>query len=208
MGDLVPNHLNFEDSTGSKSKQRPISNIAEWLQAFAIYVSIISRKQPQRVPDLMGYQILMLEASTEYEGNSWLAYDRRFRRQAASQPNCKWSSIDTTCWNLAFTNRAKASRCKYCFSLFHLSKDCEFSSSQMSSLSESRHLPSHRRFICRNWNEQQGQGCSFRNCRYEHVCYYCAYNPAVKDINHKAMFCPNHPNQQWETSRQPKPLFS
>ena len=49
----------------------------------------------------MGYQILMQEASTEYEGNSWLAYDRRLRLQAAS-------SIDTTCWNLAFTNQAGA----------------------------------------------------------------------------------------------------
>ena len=63
MGNLVPN---FEDTTGSKSKHRPISNIAEWLQVFAMYVFIISRKQPQQVPDLMGYWILMLEASTEY----------------------------------------------------------------------------------------------------------------------------------------------
>ena len=55
MADLVPNHLNFGETVGSKAKQRPINNISEWLQAFAIYVSIIARKQPQCVPDLMGY---------------------------------------------------------------------------------------------------------------------------------------------------------
>ena len=193
---------------GSKSKQRPVTNISEWLQAFAVYVSVISRKQPQRVPDLMGYQILMLEASNEYQGNCWLAYDRRFRQQASSQPNCKWSNIDSTIWNLAFTGQARANRCRHCFSLFHLSKDCDFTSSPTSSLPNLSHqMPHRRRYICRHWNEQHGQGCSFLNCRYEHVCYHCVYNPAANDINHKAIFCPNHPWQQSVTPQRPKPLF-
>ena len=50
----------------------------EWLQSFAVYVSVIARKQPQRVPDLMGYQVLILEASSEYKNDCWMAYDRRF----------------------------------------------------------------------------------------------------------------------------------
>jgi len=63
MGDLVPSHLGFEETSRSKSKQRTITCVSEWLQAFAVYVSVVAKKQPQRVPDLMGYQILMLEAS-------------------------------------------------------------------------------------------------------------------------------------------------
>ena len=131
--DLVPSHLGFEETVGSKSKQCPVTSIAEWLQAFAVYVSVIARKQPQCVPDLMGYQILMLEGSNEYKGSSWMAYDRRFRQQAAAHPNCEWSKIDSTIWNLAFNGQAKANRCRHCFSLFHLSKDCAFASSTTSS---------------------------------------------------------------------------
>ena len=144
LGDLLSNHLGFEETVGSKSKQHPITNISEWLQAFAVYVSVIARKQPQRVPDLMGYQILMLEASNEYQGNCWLAYDRCFRQQAASLPNCKWSTIDSTIWNLAFTGQARASRCRHCFSLFHLSKDCEFASNQTSSQVDPPHQMPYR----------------------------------------------------------------
>ena len=88
----------------------------------------------------------MLEASNEYQGNCWLAYNRRFRQQAASQPNCKWSNIDTTYWNLAFTSQAKASRCRHCFSLFHQSKDCEFASSPTSSLPDPRPQMPYRRW--------------------------------------------------------------
>jgi len=120
MADLVPSHLGFENTVGAKSKQRTVTNITEWLEAFAVYVSVVARKQPQRVPDLMGYQILMLEASSKYQNNRWI------RQQAASHPSSKWSSIESTLWYFAFTGQAKASRCKHCFSLFHLSKNCEF----------------------------------------------------------------------------------
>ena len=177
LGDLVPNHLGFEETVGSKSKQHLITNISEWFQAFAMHVPVIARKQLQRVPDLMGYQILMLEASNEYQGNCWLVYDRHFRQQAAFLPNCKWSNIDSTIWNLAFTGQTRASRCRHCFSLFHLSNDCEFASNQISSWVEPPHqMPYRRWYICQHRNGYCGQRCSFLNCWYEHVYYCSAYN--------------------------------
>jgi len=52
MADLIPSYLGFEEIIGSKPRQRSVTNISEWLQTFAVYVSVISKKQPQRVPDL------------------------------------------------------------------------------------------------------------------------------------------------------------
>ena len=92
MGDLLPHRLGLEEITRSKQKRQAISSISEWLQAFAVYVAVISKKQPDRIPDLMVYQVLMLEASNEYKNDCWLAYDRRFRQQAASDPHCQWSN--------------------------------------------------------------------------------------------------------------------
>ena len=46
LGDLVPNHLHFEETVGSKSKQHPVTNISEWLQAFTVYVSVIAKCNP------------------------------------------------------------------------------------------------------------------------------------------------------------------
>ena len=68
MGDLIPTRLGLDDTARSKLRCT-ITNISEWLQAFAVYVSIIAKKQPHRVPDLMGYQILILEASNEYRND-------------------------------------------------------------------------------------------------------------------------------------------
>ena len=54
MGDLLPSRLGLDDAAKSTQKHGRITNIMEWLQSFAVYVSVIARKQP-RVPDLMGY---------------------------------------------------------------------------------------------------------------------------------------------------------
>ena len=68
MGDLLPNRLGLDDVAKSKQKHRLVTNITEWLQGFAVYVSVIARKQPQCVLDLMGYQVLILEACSIQEG--------------------------------------------------------------------------------------------------------------------------------------------
>ena len=53
MGDLVPTHLSFEDTAETKLKHWPVTNISEWLQVFAVYVSVvIARKQIKRRLDL------------------------------------------------------------------------------------------------------------------------------------------------------------
>ena len=55
-----------------------LSLLFDWLQAFAVYVSVIVRNRPQRALDLMSYQILLLEGINEYQNNRpwWLAYDQ------------------------------------------------------------------------------------------------------------------------------------
>ena len=166
MGDLLPSRLGLDDAAKSKQKHRLI-NITEWLQR---YVSVIASKQPQRVPDLMGYQVLILEASSEYKNDCWMAYDRRFRQDATSQPQRSWSNIDTTLWLLAFSGQARANRCNICFSLSHISKDSELASdtrdNQPSPPSQYlyrrqgySHEQHYRRLICYQWN----------NLRHAHI---------------------------------------
>ena len=83
MGDLIPTRLGLDDTVCSKLRHS-ITNITEWLQAFTVYISVIAKTQPHRISDLMGYQILILEASNEYCNDCWLGYDQRFQQQAAS----------------------------------------------------------------------------------------------------------------------------
>ena len=91
---------------------------------------MISRKQPERIPDLLAYEKLIIEAHMEYSGDAWLGYDQRFRQCAATDATNNWAIIDPTLWNLAFSRKARAARCKFCFSLSHASSDCAWETDQ------------------------------------------------------------------------------
>ena len=115
MTDLLPEHLGsgtMDDKGKLKQKHKQITSITEWLKSFAVYdVAVIANKQPKRIPDLMEYQILILEAYTEYKNDCWLSYDQKFHQRAACLPHISWSTIDSTLWNLAFAGQAKSDRC-------------------------------------------------------------------------------------------------
>ena len=64
IGDLIPTRLGLDDTVHSKLRCS-ITNITEWLQAFTVYISVIAKTQPHRISDLMGYHILIPEASNE-----------------------------------------------------------------------------------------------------------------------------------------------
>ena len=162
MADLLPERLGEKQKDAHRTKRQKRSlTILEWLQCFSTYVSVVARKHPERIADLMGYQSLIIEASMEYKGDCWAGYDRRFHQQAASRPDITWSTNDSTLWSLAFTGRAKVSRCSYCFSLSHRSADCELSPDQPRTSSQTT------RKICFRWNEST---CTFPNCKYDHIC--------------------------------------
>ena len=52
MGDLILTRLALDETVCFKLRCS-VTNISEWLQAFAVCVSVIAKEQPHRVPDLM-----------------------------------------------------------------------------------------------------------------------------------------------------------
>lgn len=208
MAELLPerlsSHCDIDDQNkATKPKHKVITSILEWMQCFGIYVAVISRKEPHRVVDLLGYQHLIIQAYQEYHGDSWLGYDRRFRQRAATNPSSSWSTIDPTLWSLAFSGRGSSRLCSHCFSTSHSSKDCELNSNSVPNEHSATHpfrsqltTSQGRRPICFDWNETPAPGCPHPSCRFEHSCYYCARNPNARDKAHKAIFCPNRSHNQ------------
>ena len=198
MADLLPEQLGtygYDEESKTRTKKPSVTNILEWLQCFAVYVAVRGQKQPDRIRDFMGYQALIIDAYMEYKSDCWMGYDRRFRQIAASQPGRSWASIDPTLWNLAFAGQAKTTRCMHCFSLSHRSDNCELSSKSKPQLGHSdRPQPTgqgtRHKLICFQWNENASTTCPYPNCRFQHICYICAYDPTVTDVAHKALYCP------------------
>ena len=120
-------------------------------------------------------------------------YDRRFCLSTPANHNTCWGRIDQTLWSLAFSGRAKASRCKYCFSMSHQSTECAWAPEHPTSMTQPTPLFPQwcSSPVCFKWNSTPGQ-CPVIKCAYDHIYLYCANNPTVLDKHHRGIHCPQY----------------
>ena len=88
MGELLPKFWappwENDPQTKSEAKTRQarlVQDIFRWIQCFGTYVSVMAPLHPERVPELMAYQAMIVRASQDYAGLAWVHYDSAFRRQ-------------------------------------------------------------------------------------------------------------------------------
>jgi len=108
MSELLPEHLGnsandtLDRGSSTKLKHCLVTNILGWIQCFGIYMTVLARKQPMRIPNVIVYQTIIIKAQLEFEGDGWIGYDRRFKQRATAKgPSTKWACIDPTLWSLA-----------------------------------------------------------------------------------------------------------
>ena len=173
MAELFPEHLETlnaaeeDHSKSSRPKLKDTSSILDWIQAFSIYVAVLSKDQPHRVPSLLAYQHLLIHSHTNFKQFNWASYDCQFRQKASACPELVWSTMDSTLWNLCRSEGPS-------LQTFYRSQSPSYSSTP----------------ICLEWNDNPA-GCSRHNCRYAHICYRCVNLPSSVDRCHEAVSCPN-----------------
>ena len=132
MHELSPTRLGASEPTlydllsqEKAKKQKHINRIDEWVICFNTYISVVALREPQRVPDLLAYSSLVVQASRDYAGTPWRAYDTHFRKQAAAMKLIKWGEKDLSLWLSYFAPALAKQRCEECGSFDHDKKDCE-----------------------------------------------------------------------------------
>ena len=225
MAELLPERLGADSEGGredkkSKRPKRLISTISEWVQCYSVFMAVVAKKAPERMQDLLGYQAIIVEACMEYEGETWLGYDRRFRQMAAATPDTPWAKIDATLWNMAFTGHARVKRCKHCFGLSHKDAECTLAPALPASVASVAAQPKwgsrpRNSPVCKSWNFSQQATCDFKNCTYQHACLNCIKDPLATDKSHKLIHCPKrqprtqqqvpHNQQQQQQQQQQQP---
>ena len=226
MGDLLPKNgmLRTEDGSsnllGVVRRRRQITDVLTWVQCFAVYVGVMSRRYPEAVPELLAYMIQIVRSSREFAELVWAQYDTSYRRHAANGGNRQWSRINPSMYAVSLTGKAQAAapRCELCASVFHPAKDCPFSTKTeiektleavLSSCSSraggngtpvNNGGPPNRESleVCRKWNDER---CNYQWCRYRHVCLACGGAHPVKHCaSDRKRANPGPPSQ----SQQPK----
>lgn len=102
-------YLVIKDKEEDRKRISPRS-FQSWLQAFCIYVAILSEKQPVLCTGLFQHIDIVLEAYKNFGGLSWYSYDALFRHKLAVHPHLKWGVKDVGLWlNVMLPTRQQTS---------------------------------------------------------------------------------------------------
>ena len=89
-------------SCPEKKSTKKITTIQQWVVCFNSFVSVMAKRHPERVHELLAYSAVIAKASQDYDGLPWLAYDSHFRRVVAASGTWDWSQINPSLWTLYF----------------------------------------------------------------------------------------------------------
>ena len=87
----LPEYAATDEPANQKQKLHEVTNIVDWVQCFGIFIAIISHNEPNRIPDLIGYQNLVIQALIECQEGHWVIYNRRFYLKAFAAIIHVWS---------------------------------------------------------------------------------------------------------------------
>ena len=150
------------------------------MQAFSIYILVMTAFNPLRLSDLLRYQLLILRTAQQFPSSAWWSYDRAYRREAAAVKRNDWTNMNPELFHFHISSAGYTSG-----SSSSLGPHSSFPQppSQPTSTTETRDTPRIARtssaleargspssaIICHSWNSGR---CSsaYRQCRFRHSC--------------------------------------
>ena len=118
------NQVVFEDGivqVKPKQKEQNISNLSEWLDAFAIFASIHLVKHPMQAIPMFRYMTLIKRGPERVKGN-WLDYNIQFRLKKSYNTSLSWVLVDAELWMMYVQPSTPANNVSYQQSVQPLNK--------------------------------------------------------------------------------------
>ena len=99
------------DLSQSKRARREIPDLLSWVQCFGTCLAEIATKHPDRLWQLLAYQMLVVRKAHRCGGQDWLAYDTTFRQQVVGDEQADWSKLNCSLYAVTFlvqSNKGKS----------------------------------------------------------------------------------------------------
>ena len=90
-----------------KRRRAPVTEVVQY---FSAMVGVLSTVYPDKVPEFMAYQALIVKCSRDYDWLDWVLYDRAFCRQVAVTKDLTWSKLNPTLHTLCLAGKAQSNK--------------------------------------------------------------------------------------------------
>ncbi len=163
--------------------RREVPDVLSWLQCFTTYAAVVTARYPEKIRELLAYQAMIISEARRCGGRGWLLYDAAFRQQIRSFETVDFSRINQSLYSTTFLayGSGRTRFCPDCMMADHAREECALNPNRSLPMVQMREAegrprapdPKRRRAKsgpCYAWNDGR---CSFRDCRYDHVCSQC-----------------------------------
>jgi hypothetical protein len=158
---------------GKKRKLQPIDKFLDWVLAFCTFSQALAASSPHLAADLLTFVGTVARLARDHPGSAWASYEQAARAKAVANPEFHWNKLDQELWALATVKGFHG----------HTHDPTPHPASFKAKRS--------RVEACFKWNEGN---CTFRACKYSHVCSHCLSH------QHKVGSCPTAPTKVKKTN--------
>ena len=168
----------------SGPKRRHVCNIDSWLQAWSAYTATVLLVDPVSGYELIGYQSIVAQPSSEYQTSAWLKCDRTFRYFASrttsinmghDRPSPVSSVLHRSCSNIDHLLYMHPTRSRW-QQTAHTDQSFRPPPPKQATTSSGTifNPPSGKPKICRLFNAGKCKNqASPSLCKYRHKCFIC-----------------------------------
>lgn len=125
MSEITLDNIPTQSAGHPPLPARPtIQDISVRLERYLAMAAVLATQFPEKAPELFAYLASIISAERNYDDKRWVAYDRRYRREALAQKDLNWSVPNARLYK-AFTGRARPIPCcTYCLQEDHKAQYC------------------------------------------------------------------------------------
>ena len=70
----------------------PVVDILVWTECYSLMAAVLAERFLDKAPQFFAYLRRIVHTAKAFRGTAWVAYDRLYRRQAASQRSLNWAN--------------------------------------------------------------------------------------------------------------------
>lgn len=161
-GSIYTDPITGQLQTKPIATKEKIKNIEQFTDAFMIFMSIYLKRFPTDAIAMLQYVKTLRMAAYTTPGNGWINYDEQFRLRKAISPNMPWGELKSALWLTTVGNASYGNQNQNSSIVNHHTQ-------------QSQH---HRiNLPCFDFNSGR---CTWRNCKYLHVCALCKSSAHVE----------------------------
>ena len=174
------NLFSATQSVSSSLKKPKITTVAEWLEAWNIYIRGMVHFHPSLAPSMLAYQESICTLQRSYPFTSWYRYDVAFRLNIARSKSTNWDQFYDYAFNRfirsAPTMQPKPIKCFKCLKEGHYANACPNDNFRRQNAppqqpKEDRSFSNPYHLHCRAFNSF-GK-CQDQECFRPHLCNRC-----------------------------------